>query len=589
MVNWGKKWWPWVLFIVLPVLIMLPVMLTHQMHYKLDMWYNIMRIQEMNAYWHSLTWPGLGNIYSFGQAGQLMQGMYPSFTLAILVGLTSFLSGINQIYAIIILLVIAMSSTFFWAFKKVLQNNILAFVSTIIMVYPMVFVCALERGQFGMVLAYIFLPLIFYGLRRIQVNDRLAPIYIGLGVGLIWLSHISSGIFVVILVAIMGGVDLILGRKNFWKYVQSGLLAGLIALPTLIKVLLLNSHIMGVFTRGLESDLNLIDIFKPIWEGGTGYFTVLYLIGMIYVIATVYRKSTMKTMKITSIIMMLMATSVAYLVIFQPLQFPSRFLLYAFPLAMFIMLIELPEMTKNWQSDNQRLIYILLVLMAVVPAINASIRIDKFVSSKPLWQVEENYARTRTKINRETLENPDFQKTRTYIDYMPIQQKKTAEKNSPASSSKNMRDVNAAKSVRLTGFKSSEIKMQDPKTPMSVDGEKAAKNRVIPYQPATNIKAEKRTLSMNVTVNKNGTYDLPFWMYKYVSYSVTVDGKSVTPKQSKQGRMSVPLTKGAHRVAITQNFPVLIFIAYIISILTMVATGIFMYRTRKTTSKEVTD
>lgn len=583
MFNWAKKWWPWVLLMVMPFIIMLPIMSTQTMHYKMDMWYSIMRIQEMNGYWHNLSWPALGNIYSFGQSGQLIQGMYPSFTMMILVGLTSFLSGINQIYAIILLLILGMSTSFHWVFNKALNNKLLAFVSTIIIVYPMVFVCAIERGQFGMVFAYIFLPIVFWGLRLMQENNRLAPIYVGVGVGLIWLSHISSGIFVVILVMIMGAVDLILSRKNFLKYVQAGTLTAIIALPTLLKVIFLNSNVMGVFSTTTETDLHLIHILKPIWQGGTGYFTVIYLIGMLYVIATVYRQSTMKTMKMTSIIMMLMATSVAYLIIFKPLQFPGRFFLYAFPMAMFIMLVELPDMIKNWKSDNQRFVYILLIMLALVPAVNAGVRQYGFLISKPLWQVEGNFARRYTKIDQATLDNPGFQKTRTYIDYMPKQQKVTAEKGAVAS--KNMRDVNEAKSVRPTGFKSAEIKMKYPKAPKGVDNRAAVKNRVIPYQPATNIKAEKRTLSMDVNVKKNGGYDLPFWMYKHIRYNVTVDGKPVTPKQSTQGRMSVPLTAGHHKVAVTQKFPVIIFVAYLISITALIGSVVLIKRDGKMTKK----
>lgn len=116
-----KKWWPWAMLIVLPGLLMLPLMLTHQIHYKVDLWFQMMRIQEMNGYFQNFTWPGLGNIYSFGQSGQLIQGMYPSFTLGILVLVTGFLGAMNQVYAIILLMIILMSMSYYWFFNKMLK------------------------------------------------------------------------------------------------------------------------------------------------------------------------------------------------------------------------------------------------------------------------------------------------------------------------------------------------------------------------------------------------------------------------------------------------------------------------------------
>lgn len=346
-----KKWWPWAMLIVLPGLLMLPLMLTHQIHYKVDLWFQMMRIQEMNGYFQNFTWPGLGNIYSFGQSGQLIQGMYPSFTLGILVLVTGFLRAMNQVYAIILLMIILMSMSYYWFFNKMLKNEVISFFSAIIVTYPMAFICAIERGQFGLVLASVFLPLVFWGFYKMQdTDDKTAYWWIGLGVGLIWLTHVSSGIFVVVLVMIMGTVDLVLGRKNFLKYVYSGIIAGVIALPTLLKLVTLKSSMLGVVEYGLDAKITLLNIFSPLWTGGRDFMTVLPMVGLIYVIATVYKNTKFKGLKATAIIMALMCSTAGYLVFFRPLQFPDRFLAYALPLAMFVMLLELPTMMKNGQK-----------------------------------------------------------------------------------------------------------------------------------------------------------------------------------------------------------------------------------------------
>lgn len=588
MLRWIQKILPWAALVILPCILMLPLMLTHQLHYKVDMWFHMMRIQEMNGYFQTLTWPGLGNIYSFGQSGQLIQGMYPSFTLAILVFVTGFLSAMNQMYAIILLMIILMSSAYFWVFKKFISNDFISFISAVIVTYPMAFICAIERGQFGLVLASVFLPMIFYGLYKVQSSsDKSGFLYIGTGVGLIWLTHVSSGVFVVILVMVMGAVDLILGRKNFLQYVKAGILAGVIALPTLVKLLMMNSSVMSVVEHSLDAKIHLLTIFSPLWTGGRDFMTVLPMIGLIYVIATVYRKSTFKTMKVTAIILALMCSSAGYLIFLRPLQFQDRFLAYALPLAMFIMLIEAPKFMRGWTEDNKRIVYLLLVFLAIVPAANSALRVKDFVSKHPVWQVEQNFLRTKTTADKDTLASTKFRFGRTYTDYTPIQQAKTAEKGDVAYvGSKQMKDVNEAQSVRLTGFNNDDIKMKIKNAPKHIDNEIASKNYVVPYQPATNLHAEKRTLTMDVNVSEKGQYDLPFWMYPHLGYTVTVNNKAVAPYASNQGRMSVPLEKGKQTVSITQDLPVVIVLTYMISWSALIASMFFMWKMNKKTKRK---
>lgn len=585
MFGFLKKVWPWILLVILPCIIMLPLMMTHQFHYRVDMWFHMMRIQEMNGYFHSLSWPGMGNIYSFGQSGQLIQGMYPSLTLAILVGLTSFLSAINQIYAIIILIVIAISGSFFWFFKKLMNNDVIALLSAIIISYPTAFICGLERGQFGLVVSMIFLPMIFWGLYQLQQpNNKTGAMYVGLGVGLTWLTHISSGIFIVILVMVMGTVDLLLKRKNLGQYIISGVLSGLIALPTLLKLVVYKNEVMPVVEHGLEAKLNLLNVFDPLWLGTRYYhdfMSALAVIALIYVIFTVKNQTQFKSMKVTVLILTLMSTTAGYFIFLRPLQFPTRFLAYALPLAMFIMLLEIPDRMKKWQPENRKIVYVLLVFLAMVPAINSPLRVRDFVKTHELWQVNKLYLSDTTTVDKESLQDTKFTSGRTYIDYMPKQQKKTAEKGGVAYvGSKAMRDVNEAKSVRLSGFNPDEIQMKNPNAPKHLNDKLAAENYVIPVNPATNLQAHKRTLTMTVNVPASGQYDLPFWMYAHVNYDVKINNVHVTPKISDQGRMSVPLNAGKQTVTITQKFPIMILGSYMVMSISIICALIYLRKKR---------
>lgn len=571
-----KQFGPILMLIVLPLAILMPVFVTHQMNYNLDVWFNLMRIQEMNDAVRSGYFPGLGNVHTLGNAGQFVQGMYPSFTLGVLVALTSFLSAINQIYAIYYLILLLVSVSYFVIFKKVSQSSWGALAKAIIMSYPVTFHFMLLGGQFGLTLAYVFLPFVFWGLYKIRDAEyKSGYLYIGLGVGLIFNSHMASALFSVILVMFVAFFDFLFKQRNFIEYVKAGILSGLIGLPTLFKLLLLKGAVVGVAVRETEAKMSILSLFGPLWNKYSPYFgvTSFMMIGLIFVIATVFKETLSKSMKATVIIMVLMGTTSGYLIFFTPIQFPIRFLTYALQLALFIFLMEFPNYYTKLGKKNVNLIYGALIFLACVPAVNASLKVRDVLIEKPLWQVKQEYRRSSTKIDKASFEYEKFVNMRTYMDYLPSQQMKTATKRPLMFvASKQMRDVNEAKSVRLTGFDNDEIRMSKFEKLLSMDDKRSHDNIVVPYQPATNVKADKRTVTMDVKVKAKGNYDLPFWMYPRISYTVLVDGKHVTPTISEQGRMSVPLTQGKHAVSITQDLPISVITTYIISWVSIIGT-----------------
>lgn len=586
VINVLNKYGALFILLALPMVILLPYVLTHQLHYKEDMWFHLLRIQEMNTAIQGGYFPPLGNVHTFGNAGQLVQGMYPSFTLDILVLLTSFFTAVNQVYAIFYLILVSISGAYFFIFKKVSSSNWAALLKAILMTYPTIYYFMLQGGQFGLSLAYIFIPFVFWGLYKIRDNnDKTAFLYIGVGVGLILLSHMASALFVVMIVVIVAIADLLLNQRNFLAYVKAGIVAGLVGLPTVIKVGLLGRAVMGVSTVNVEAQLSILTIFSPLWENGRPYFgiTAFMLIGLIFVILTIYKSTQTQALKVAAIAMALFSTVTGYLFIFASVQYSLRFLTYSLLLGLFVFLLDLPMYYKKLGENNVRMIYSIMLFLALVPAVNSSLSARQFVQSKPLWQDQGIYNRTQNKFDKESFEFDDFTHLRTYIDYIPVQQTKTATKPPLMSAaSKQMEDVTSAKSVRLTGFKSSEIKMSQSEKIYQAEDKRSIDNKVIPYQPAKNIEANKRTVSMDVNVNAKGTYDLPFWMYPHIKYATTVDGKLVDAVASNRGRMSVDLTKGKHHITITQELPIMIISAYVVTLMTLIASIIFITRQRST-------
>lgn len=583
-VSVGNKFGPLIILIMLPLLVLMPLFLTHQMHYKIDVWFHIMRIQEMNAAIHEGVFPGLGNMHSFGDAGQLIQGMYPSLTLGIFVWITYGLTAINQIYAIYYLILLSISLTYFFVFKKISQTKWHALIKAIVMSYPTTYYFMVFAGQFGLTLASVFLPFVFWGLYKIRdKNYKYAYLYIGLGTGLIFNSHMVSALCTVIIVIVVAVCDLMFEERNFFEYVKAGLVAMVIGLPTLMKIIMFNGSVLGVVSVNSEANLNVLTMFEPLWTKGAPYFgfTSVMLIGFIFILLTIFKDTTSKSLKIAVLIMALMSTTTGYLMIFESIQYSYRFMTYALQLGMFVFLIELPGYHNKLGVKNTKMIYFLLVFVSIVPAVNSVLTIREFIKDKPVWQVSKRYDKERNVIDKNTFKNNGFFDMRTYVDYMPKAQKNNSVKGPKAYiASKEMGDVNEAKSVRLSGFKSKEIKMSKSNV---MNDDRFNDNQVIPYQPAFNIKVNKRTIYMDVKVGESGIYDLPFWMYPHIPYEVEVDSKKVNANISNQSRVSIPLSKGLHHIALTQKLPKSIVVAYVISVLSIVfsALTLFWFRREK--------
>ncbi|MFB9768731.1 hypothetical protein [Lactiplantibacillus modestisalitolerans] len=554
------------LLILMPIILLFPLIHTGTLSYKLDTWFHLMRIYEMRQSILSGSLLGtLGNIYTFGGAGQIINGMYPSLVLRVLVAITSWLSPIMQVYAIILLILIVSSLSNYFVFKSLKFKEIDAFLASIVMTYSLEVFVLLQDGSFGLGIALSIVPWLFWGLLNIRGNNlrqrRNASVTIGIIIGLFFLSHIISAFFGILMVICTAILDLINKKYNFIEYIISGITSIIIGLPTLIITLVFGKESLSVSSFG-RSPKSIFETFLPLFKAnsGTAYFgwTAFTCLAAFYVLVTFLKHKEWSSLKTIALITILFGTDLGYVKLFDFMQFPERFWIFGMLLCVFILILE--------QFPGNNTLKWIICLLAFIPALNTATNYYRNLSEQPLWQETDlEYHRYTSKLNNKSYDYEKFYSFRTYVDYLPKEQEKYKLPDPKGMwSSKEMNDANYAHSVRKSNFKIDEIKTNK-------------KQKVIPFNPIKNQQAHKNTMSMTIHINNNGTYDLPFWFYKSIPYNVQVNNSEVKAKASSQGRLSLFLRKGTSHVKITQSMPFYLVITYAISGLAIIGTLLYLF------------
>lgn len=545
--------------IVLPMILLAPMIHTHTISYGADTWFHMMRIYEMrNSLKDGSIFGTIGNVFTFGSAGQAINGMYPSATLRILVLTTNWLSPVNQVYGIMILILWITSVCNLYVFYKLGVPKFQALLAAITMTYILSFYLIIKSGSLGLAISIGLVPLVFYGLFLIQSNDykerKKAALIIGIGIGLIFLTHVMSAMFGVIIVIMSAIWDLIYKKHNFLNYVFSGFMSMIIGLPTIVTILMMGKETLPVasFEKKARSILNF---FSPLWDAhsGTAYlgWTSLTVLAVIYVITSLLISEKHLKFKIIALLNIVMGTNLGYSSIMNFIQFPERFWIFGTLLCVFVLIIECFNGNEKGMIRS-----IIISILVLISATNIAYNYYQKLGKQVLWQnTSRVYDRNNTKIDSDSYKYGEFKKLRTYIDYLPIQQKRTALLPPKASTpSKEMLDVNFSKNTRPTGFNKSSIKVNK-------------KGNIVAYNKMIITKVKRNSVCMRVKISKNTKYDLPFWAYDSNKYVVYDNGKTLDYKISSEGRLSVSLVEGGNKIKIKQRLPKVILVSYLISII----------------------
>ncbi|WP_172187889.1 hypothetical protein [Lentilactobacillus kribbianus] len=600
MKNITKKTMIYGSLLLFPILMLLPLMTTHHYLLQNDMWFHIARITELRESMQHGGLATLGSIYTFGNAGQLIKGMYPTEILTFLVGLTNKLSRIDQIYAIVFLILTSVNISNYAAFCKMKLNSLQAAMAANVITFTVVFFEVMRSGQLMLGIVFIVFPWVFYGLwlLQVQANNKRAWLYIGLGVGVTLLIHIVSAIIVALFVVIMAIIDLATGHNNWLEYVKAAGVSLVIGLVTITKILVFSPHIITVAPVQTIHIGTIADIFSPLVGGNSSYFMIMpiTMITFTYCLLTIRRQDNQFALRLAAIVVTFMGTSIGYTAAFKWVQFPQRFFIYGLALTIFVMLVTLRGQYRN-------LIYVGLAGFVLLEGSDLALNARQLIKLSPTWSATQThkFKDNRLSVDEVGLQQPQFSNFRTYVDYMPKQQQATMNKmniekqtlnllgrnfsnrfGKSTYSSKEMDDVNQAHSVRLTGFSSKAI--QRDLTKRNDFGQ----SKVKPVNPVTTLTVKQRTVNMAVKVPKAGQYDLPYWGYRNIPYQIKINQQTQPLKISEQGRLSVTLKAGANRVAITQKLPWWYIFTLIISIGSLVASLTYLsvtwFQNRKKTT-----
>lgn len=572
--NTRFKFWPWLVLLTLPWLLLLPLLLTGTLSYRHDTWFHLMRIYEIRQAMLHQALPTLGSWFTFGQAGQLIQGLYPSQTLLPLVAITNWLAPVQQVYCIFGLILCAIATSNYLVFKASHLTTNQALLAALTVTYSIPLINLLVYGQLPLALIFIFMPPIFWSLYQLQTNTPhpATATVLGLNIGLTLLTHLPSAFILILLVVLIAGLDLISHRHRFLSFVQAGCWALGIGLPTLVTILVASSQTLAVAKVAQPSFFQWGQLFEEHWHHlGIGpYFgyTPLTLLALTYLALTLWRHDNWRPLKIASLtLFFIYGSNLTLQPLIELVQFPQRFYLYSAQLAIFICLVHLCQQPLG--KGVTTIFYIGLASVILFSAAKTVFHVHQQLQAQTTWQAQPGYHRRLTKITNQTYQQPAFINMRTYRDYLPIEQAPYVKAGKKAFfASEYARDVNQAHSVRPSHFSGNDLHLD--------------KTQPIDFASPVTVNPPKRQHSVPngidlwVHLPKSGYYDLPIWQYHYLSYQVLDNGQSRISRVSKQGRLQLKLQAGDHHLQIRLLLPTWLLAAYLTSATSLALLGLYL-------------
>lgn len=565
----------------LMILAYFPLISTQRMTWDSDTWFHLMRIREMNVTIKAQQLPNLISMNSFGNVGQAIAGIYPSWTLMPFVWVTKNLSPITQWYVIGALIVITTSLVMYIVLTQLISTRWWCHLGAIAYAFSTISVGFVTNGNLGTTLGLIFLPLVAYGLILIlRLEKNYADVWIGLGVGLLLLTHVMSALLSIIFVMIVAGYCVFKRRDKLVDFFKSGLIAALIGLPTLILNLLLLGQIMSPSWFDLtKHTLNIPDVLglSSLLSLKYAYWNISLISLIVLLVSVIYFKQ-FKVEKIligVAVGFLFIATDVFPWQSFKDgplaiIQFPGRLVVFPFVVLFILAMVVLEQRFQKWQVLKTVMIG-LFGLALVVPFIQIQKNYDK-LTSYPHYATTGYNSRGRTTLDNATFKLPSFNDTRVYIDYMPSQMTpytvKLASQHVGSSASNAMVDVVKYHSVRPRNYVLKDMNVINHYgSYVAVPQHVKQQNQASDFQ-----QLNTNTLKIKTTVSQYGVYELPFWGYKGLDYDVTINGQPVKTQISQYGRLLALLRKGDNTITIHSRWP----IVYVVSVIIMGTTFLIL-------------
>ncbi|WP_419155311.1 hypothetical protein [Weissella minor] len=549
---------------IIAICTILPLALTKSATIRGDTWFHLQRIVDIRTSLEGFNLFNMVNLHSFGNAGQAINAMYPSWTLTILVALTMPLSAVAAWYGIGILILIFSEFSMYFVLKKINFNTLWATIYAIAYAFS-AFGAKFYLGQMGSLISYIVYPLIFLGILKIQDTEEDAYLWIGIGLGAVLLTHLLTAVLLIGFLGLLFLIDVFILRKNnVVAWIKAFGLSILIGLPSIIVPITMRGAFMSPSWFDLRE--NMVDfstllsrligygVNVPVEQVLVGLFEAwgsLMAVLFVYMLKKQYRSVALVGFFFVLISTGLVPWEFLSNTPLSNIQFPYRIAQIGLVFLSILGIVAIENKAMTYKGIHAGVLLIFFVILSSTMGYSM-IHAEK-INNQQLIQKQDQWVRYKYSLNNDTLRGDSRNKGRVYIDYMPIENQSTAVlqengKNS-SSASKEMIDVNQNHSLRRVDFDNKEIVFE--KQGQNVVSYPDNAKYVKPQHPVKIKNTTGNSLHMKTPKVDSGKYELPFWGYKSMKYRITVNGKQKQIKISSHGRMIAQLDKGVNDITIT--------------------------------------
>ncbi|MFH5811076.1 hypothetical protein [Companilactobacillus sp. FL22-1] len=485
-----------------------------------DTFFHSARIYEIRTAFLHHTLPSWVNFNTFFHTGQAINGMYPDFTLWPLVWITNFLTPIHQLIAIKSLI---FGLTFVVSFISLnkrfeMRNAVLA--ATIFTLSGSALKDLTNEMQTGSAIVMIFAFPLLFTLKEAVESKKIDPPLI-IKTALLMTIVINSHLLSAVVIAMMTGIFLVivtLVKKNFVAWINlivASFLTIILSAPIIYRLIRISkTGLLAPFGKGHVNSDPIWTLFLTTSWNAKSTISVTAII-LIVVTLIGLKKDKLKQLlpwMYIELALLLFSSNIVPWSILGRLPILNTFQYASWRFALFLGMVPIILVLINFNSQNTRKIFTLMVILSYGMAIFYSF-FDQYhkVSNSPIITANStkivpnnDYAKlTSTGINSPTL-------MRTLIpDYAP-------------------------NSVPMQ--KDSDGASFDPQVVYLISHDLAVtKQRDIPLQQTANVNTT--TLSAN-NVSK-GTITLPVFGYRSLNYQVKVNGKASAFKINPAGFITI--------------------------------------------------
>ncbi len=506
------------LFIVISLIIFWTFS-TGIMSWRVDTWFHINRILEIDASFYAHQIPGPVNVHSFLSVGQAMSSMYPSYSMWIPLAIFHKLNLIQQWWMLISLFTfIALEFTTFLA-DRLSKSYFLNTLYGMLSVLSFAFAATIYSGSMGQFIADLFVPATLIT-NYLLIKRRENFYWLSIALSLVALSHILTAAFIVIVIILTVIVHVITTKEvSFLReyFKAAGLTFFLTAPVWAMPLVLRSSHLLSVADTEMFGTNMSAMLSSALTNNGVFGIIPAVAIVLSPIMLIKYKSLDDSMYLVMGLMFFVGGSSLFPWSVFQSklgniIQSPEwRLAPISAQLICFGLFIFIMQYAQKHRESNSQIILmstIVFFIFALLPLFSRFNNYRNVSSSEAVWTKSDGYwgGRKNTLISSQTIKDKEFLNLRFYADYAP----------------------RTANNKRVLD---------------SVGEHKYIKNGNLIELKSQGYDSYKKAIVFTFDKAEKGQVDLPFWNYKAFHYNLVDDkGNKVSYTRSKRHTLSVQLS-----------------------------------------------